>query len=421
VKVRFRRVLRGRTFTSLRKHRNYRLYFVGQSVSFTGSWVQQIAASWLILQLTHSPVAVGALALAQLLPVTVLGLFVGTLLDRYEVRLVALAAEGASLALAAALAVLTLAHAVTVWQLYLFSVLLGIAQSVGGPARHALVYEMVGPEDLPNAVGLNSSLGTAARVLGPAIGGAIVAFAGAGVAFAVNSASFLAEVVALLALDVAALRRPHRDDGATVLGGALDALRYVVTTPRAAVAFFGVFALSTFAFNFNVLLPLVAERTLDGGAQTFGLIAAVFGAGALVGAALNATRGKASLRVLFVGALGYGLLELALAPQRSLALVCVTLFAIGCCYTQWGTTALATIQLEAPERLRGRAASLYFFAFLGGAPLGGVFSGWLVAVGGTQLAFLVAGAVAVVTALACAATVLATSPASRTALPRFSR
>ena len=389
----------GRTFASVRKHRNYRLYFGGQAVSFTGTWVQQIAASWLVLQLTHSPVAVGALALMQLLPVTVLGLFVGTLIDRFEVRRIALSCEVMQLGVAASLAVLALSHVITLWQIYLLAVLQGILQAVGGPARHALVFQMVGPADLANAVGLNSSLGTLARILGPAIGGAIVAFAGPGVAFAVNAASFLAELLALLAIDTSKLHVPIRDHGATILGGAVDALRYVVRSPRAGVAFFGVLVLSTFSFNFNVLLPLVADRTLHAGAQTFGLIAAVFGAGALVGATLNARRGRASLRILLIGAFGYGVFELLLAPQQTLVGVCALLFAIGVCYTQWGTTALASIQLGAPEHLRGRAASLYFFAFLGGAPLGGLFAGWLVAAGGTRLAFLVAGSVAVLTAL----------------------
>jgi MFS family permease len=186
-----------------------------------------------------------------------------------------------------------------------------------------------------------------------------------------------------------------------------------VRSPRAGVAFFGVLVLSTFSFNFNVLLPLVADRTLHAGAQTFGLIAAVFGAGALVGATLNARRGRASLRILLIGAFGYGIFELVLAPQESLVGVCVLLFAIGVCYTQWGTTALASIQLDAPEHLRGRAASLYFFAFLGGAPLGGLFAGWLVAAGGTRLAFVVAGSVAVLTALASAARLVQSSDRGR--------
>jgi MFS family permease len=243
----------GRTFASVRKHRNYRLYFGGQAVSFTGTWVQQIAASWLVLQLTHSPVAVGALALMQLLPVTVLGLFVGTLLDRHDVRKIALVTEGVQLILAAALAALALAGVITVWQIYLLSVLAGVCQAVSGPARHALVFQMVGPEDLANAVGLNSSVGTIARVLGPAVGGAIIALGGAGIAFAVNAASFVAELVALLAIDTSKLHPTIRDHSATIMSGARDALRYVVRSPRAGVAFFGVLVLSTFAFNFNVL------------------------------------------------------------------------------------------------------------------------------------------------------------------------
>jgi MFS family permease len=389
-----------KTFASIRKHRNYRLYFGGQAVSFTGTWVQQIAASWLVLQLTHSALAVGALALTQLLPVTAFGLFVGTILDRRDVRRVALATETAALLIAATLAGLTLGGVVTVWEIFLLALLQGIVQSVDGPARHALVFQMVGPADLANAVALNSSLGTVARILGPAIGGGVVALAGSGIAFSLNAVSFGAELLALLALDTSKLHRPIRDHGATVLGGALDALRFVWRSPRAGVAFFAVLVLSTFCFNFNVLLPLVADRTLEAGAGTFGLIAAVFGAGALVGAITNAVRSQASLRLLLIGATGYGVFELVLAPLASVEAVCACLFLVGCFYTLWGTNALAAIQLEAPEHLRGRAASLYFFAFLGGAPLGGLFAGWLVSLGGTELAFYVAGSVALLTAAA---------------------
>jgi MFS family permease len=386
-------VVRGRTFASVRKHRNYRLYFSGQAVSFTGTWMQQIAASWLVLQLTHSAVAVGALALAQLLPVTLLGLFVGTLIDRLDVRRTAIACEALSMVTAVALAVLTLAHVITVWELYFLAVTQGIVNALDGPARHSLVFQMVGPEDLHNAVSLMSSLGTTARILGPAVGGAIVAFAGAGVCFGVNACSFLAILLSLLALDRAKLLQPPRDRGATLISGAGDALRYIRGSQRAGVAFAVVFVLATFSFNFNVLLPLVAERTLHRGAQTFGLIAAIFGAGALCGALVNATHGIASLRRLLIGAIGFGAFELALAPQHTLLLVGALLFATGVFYTLWGTNALSVLQLEAPPRLRGRAASMYFFAFQGGAPLGGLLAGWLTAIGGTRLAFAIGGVV----------------------------
>ena len=311
----------GRTFASVRKHRNYRLYFSGQAISFTGTWMQQIAASWLVLQLTHSAVAVGALALVQLLPVTVFGLFVGTLIDRLDVRRTAMVCEFLSMLAAAALAVLTLLGVVTVWELYLPAVVQGLINAVDGPARHSLVFQMVGPEDLHNAVSLSSSLGTMARILGPAIAGVVIAFAGTGVCFAVNSASFLAILVSLLALDTSKMLAPARDRTATILGGARDALRYVRGSQRAGIAFVVVFVLATFSFNFNVLLPLVADRTLHRGAQTFGLIAAVFGAGALCGALINATHGVASLRRLLIGAIGFGAFELALAPQHTLSCV----------------------------------------------------------------------------------------------------
>ena len=387
----FAHVLGGRTFASVRKHRNYRLYFSGQAISFTGTWMQQIAASWLLLQLTHSAVAVGALALAQLAPVTLFGLFVGTLIDRLDVRRTAMVCEFLSMLAALALAVLTLTHEITVWELYFLAVTQGTINALDGPARHSLIFQMVGPEDLHNAVSLSSSLGTVARILGPAIGGAVVAFAGAGVCFAVNAASFLSILLSLLALDRSKLIQPVRDRSATLISGAGDALRYVRGSQRAGVAFAVVFVLATFSFNFNVLLPLVADRTLHRGAQTFGLIAAIFGAGALCGALINATHGVASLRRLLIGAIGFGVFELLLAPQHTLFVVSLLLFATGIFYTLWGTNALSVLQLEAPPHLRGRAASMYFFAFQGGAPLGGLLAGWLTAVGGTELAFALGG------------------------------
>lgn len=392
--------LGGRTFASVRKHRSYRLYFMGQAVSFTGSWMQQIAAAWLVLTLTHSAVAVGALALCQLLPITVLGLFVGSLLDRVDRRRAVIVTESTSLLIAAALAGLTLSGGVTVWEIYLLAVVQGIVGAFDAPARQALVFEMVGPDDLPNAVALSSSLGTLARILGPAIGGGVIALAGSGVAFAINAASFLAIIASLLAIDPAGFsqRLRHRD-AAGVLSGTLDGIRFLLHSRRAAVTFATVFSLATFSFNYGVLLPLLANRTLDSGAGVFGLIAAVFGAGALCGAIANATVARVSLRVLVSGAGFFGLFELVLAPVHTLPLVCLLLFAIGIAYTFWGTTALASIQLEAPPHLRGRAAGLYFFAFQGGAPLGGLLAGWLVARDGTRLAFAVGGAVALLTAL----------------------
>jgi MFS family permease len=403
--------LGGRTFASLRKHRNFRLYFVSHGVSFAGTWMHQIAAYWLVLELTGSPVAVGSLALVQLLPVTIFGLFVGSVIDRFDVRRLLLVTESVLIVAAATLATLTLAGVVELWHVYVLAGIQGLVLVLGNPARHTLVFRIVGKDDLPNAVALSSALGTMARIAGPGLGGLVVALFGSGVAFAVNSASYGAVVLALLAMRTSELR-PYVPPA--VQTGFRRSIRvmlsFVRRSRRVAVAFFAVLALSTVSFNFDVLLPLVARQTLDSDADVFGLIAAVFGAGALCGALFLATLGKASLRLLLGGAGGFGVLELALAPQNRLAAVCVLLFLTGIFYVLWGASALASLQLAAPEHLRGQAASLYFFAFQGGAPLGGLLAGWLTSRGGTELAFAVAGVSAIVVAVVGAASLLSLHP-----------
>ncbi len=383
----------GRTFASLRKYRNFRLYFASHAVSFAGTWMQQIAAYWLVLELTGSAVAVGGLALAQLLPVTVLGLFAGQVIDRFDPRRLLVLTESILIGTASTLAVLTLSGAVQLWHLYALGAFQGVVSVFGNPARHALVFRIVGPADLPNAVALSSGLGTMARIVGPGLGGVVVALAGPGVAFAVNAASYGATVTALVAMRATELAKFVRPATRPSLRGLA---RFVLSTRRVTVAFFGVLFLSTVSFNFDVLLPLVARRTLDSGAEVFGLIAAVFGAGALTGALLMATAARSSLRLLLLGGGGFGVLELALAPQDSLLAVCILLVPIGICYVIWGQNALTALQLAAPPDMRGQAASLYFFAFQGGAPLGGLLAGWLTSQGGTALAFAVAGTSAVV-------------------------
>ena len=277
--------------------------------------MQQIAAYWLVLELTGSPLAVGSLALAQLLPVTLFGLFVGPFVDRLDVRRLLLVTESLQILATGTLAVLTLTGAVALWHVYVIATFQGLVLVLGNPARHTLVFRIVGEADLPNAVALGSALGTTARILGPALGGLVVALAGTGVAFAVNSASYVAVVAALLAMRVADLR-PYVPPA--VQTGFRRSIRvmlsFVRRSRRVAVAFFAVLALSTFSFNFDVLLPLLARRTLDADAGVFGLLAAVFGAGALCGALLLATLGTARLRLLLAGAAGFGVVELVLAP-----------------------------------------------------------------------------------------------------------
>lgn len=392
-----------RTFASLH-HRNYRLYFAGQVVSVTGTWMQNIAMAWLILQLTHSPVAVGALALCQFLPFTVFGLFAGVLVDRFDARRLVIGTQAASMMLAIALAVPTLLGNATAWLVYLLAGLRGVVLVLDAPSRQALTFQMVGPRELPNAVALNSSLFNAARVTGPALGGAVVALAGVGFCFAFNAVSFIAVLVGLLAMRVDELLPTDRNaERPKLLKGTGEAFRYIRSTPRAATVLALVAVASAFAFNFNVLLPVMAKSTLHAGPGTFGLVTAFFGAGALGGALASAALARARMG-LFLGALtAFSAGETLLAPQRSIAGAGALLFVVGFCFTLWTSNANATLQLEAPSHLRGRVIGLYYYAFNGSGPAAGLFAGWLASEGGTELAFAVGGAVTLAAALVAVA------------------
>jgi MFS family permease len=395
-----------RTFGSVRRHRNFRLFFAGSAVSFVGTWIQQIASYWLVLQLTDSAVAVGALALVQALPVTALSLVGGAVADRVNLKRMVLTCESVLAVQAALLCVLAATGQIQVWQLYALGLVRGIALALNQPARHTLVFQTVGREDLTNAVALMASLGTTARILGPAIGGVVLAATGPAEAFGLNALSSLVGIGAILAIKLRP--RPHREEPSpSVLGGIGETLRFAVSSRRVAVVFFTLLLVSTFAFNFDVLLPLVAKLTLDAGPRTYGLVAAVFGAGALTGALTLATIGKARVALALGGALGFGVLQLVLARQTEVAGVCVLLYLAGVFYILWGSSSLATLQLAAPEHLRARAASLYFFGFMGGAPLGGLIAGSLTSHGGTKLAFTVAGTIAILVVTVGAVVMLA--------------
>ena len=393
-----------RTWASLRKHRNYRIFFSGQVVSVTGTWMQNIAAAWLVLQLTHSPVAVGVLMLCQFLPATVLGLFGGVLVDRLDVRRTVIATQAASMAFAAALAGLTLGGAVAVWHVYLLAGLRGMSLVLDHPARQALTFQLVGRRELPNAVALNSSLFNGARVVGPALGGAVIAASGPGVCFLLNAVSFLAVLFSLRLIRPGELVPLDRgEERPTFVRGMREAFVFLHRVPLAAVVLTVVLFVTTLSFNFNVLLPVLAKRTLEEGPAVFGVVTACFGAGALLGALASAAISRASPRLFLAGTGAFGLAELALAPQTTLGAVGPLLFLTGLAFTLWTSNANATLQLAAPDHLRGRVMGLYYVAFNGAGPAGGVLAGWLAATGGTALAFGVAGSAALAVTVAALA------------------
>ncbi|HEV3122957.1 MAG TPA: MFS transporter, partial [Candidatus Dormibacteraeota bacterium] len=304
-----------------------------------------------------------------------------------------------SMIFAIILGVLTLSHVVTVWQVFVLAALNGSVSILDSPARQSFTMEMVGRDELPNAIALNSSLFNASRVMGPAIGGLLIAGAGVGVCFVVNAASFLAVLLCLWLMHPEELIHPARTTRPTMVRGLLEGMDYARRTPPVLVVLLMMVMIAMIAINFNVLLPVLASHTLSAGPQIFGLLSACFGGGALCGALLVARRGRASWPVLLGGAIGLGVSELLLAPQRNLAACAVLLVVTGTSFSLYTSNSNATLQLTTPDRLRGRVLSLYSYAFFGTAPLGGFLAGWLAETGGTQLAFGVAGAVALVTGL----------------------
>ncbi|HVA31162.1 MAG TPA: MFS transporter [Gaiellaceae bacterium] len=382
--------LNQRTFASF-KYRNYRLFFAGQAISQTGSWMQRIALGWFVLQLTHSAFAVGVMALAQFLPFTLFGLFGGVLVDRLDARRTVIGTQVAQLATAVALAAIALAGIAQPWMLYLIAFLNGLVLVLDVPSRQQLTYRMVGRDELPNAIGLNSSLFNASRIFGPATAGMVYGFTGAGVCFLVNAVSFFAVLVGLLAMrtsdffEITAFARP------TILRGTREGLAYVRRQPRMMIVIMLTLIVSTFSFNFNVTLPVLAYSTLHVQAQVYGILSALFGAGALVGALAAASLGRASAKVMLAGSVVFAGAELGLAPVHTPILAGALLFLTGAGFTAWSANSNATMQLAAPDHLRGRIIGIYFYAFNGTGPAAGLLAGWLCARGGTELAFIVAG------------------------------
>lgn len=385
------RALDRRTFASLRHHRNYRLFFFGQVVSVSGTWMQNIALAWVVIDLSHSPIAVGALAFCRFVPFTVFGLVAGVVADRVDNRRFVIGTQTAAMLLSFALAALALTGAATLAVIFPLALLLGVVQVFDAPGRQALTYQLVGTDELPNAIALNSTLFNMSRVVGPALAGVVIAAAGAGVCFAVNAFSFLAVLAGLLAMRTRELYPVERGERPTVIRGTLEGLAHVVRSRDLTLVLLIVTVMSTVGFNFNVILPLLASSTLHTGPGMFGVLSACFGTGALAGALLAATLGRASWTALLAGLVGFSGAMLALAPLHTPLACAVLLFLLGGSFTLLTANANALVQLGAPGHLRGRIVGLYLFAFAGLAPIGGLFAGWLVTVGGTPLAFGVAG------------------------------
>jgi MFS family permease len=352
---------------------NYRLYFGGQAISMIGTWMQMTAQSWLVLTITHSGTALGAVVALQTLPVLLLAPYGGVIADRVDKRRVMVALQCAMGVQALVLGLLTVMGTVHLWEIGTLALLLGVNNAFENPARQSFMLEMVGAEHLRNAVSLNSVLVNVARTIGPAVAGLLIATVGDGVCFLVNAASFIAVVASLVAMDRSTL---HPTEPAPRARGQLrEGLRYVRRTPDLAIPLMMMGAVGCLAYEFQVSLPVMASKGLNVGATGFGFMTASMGAGAVAGGLLVAARGKTGLRPLVIAAsvFGVGMGLATVAP--TLALELVALAFAGAASITFMSTGNSTLQLTAEPEMRGRVMSLWFVAFQGSTPVGGPLVG----------------------------------------------
>ena len=382
------------TFRSLHNP-NYRLYFIGQTVSVSGTWMQQLAQVWLILQLTDkNGTAVGLVTAFQFLPMLLFGSWGGVLADRFDKRKLLFGTQIAAGILALALGIIVSAGAAAVWNVYLMSVLLGFVNVIDNPARQTFVLEMVGREDLPNAVSLNSVVMNSSRIVGPAIGATLIGLFGLAPCFYINAASYVAVIVALSMMDTSLLHRLPTVERAK--GQIREGLRYawserMVRTPLLMMAVIG-----TLAFNFQVVIPLIATKTFGTGIGGTGALLSTMGAGAVLGGLSVASRRGVSYRRLITLSMLMGVSILAAAAAPTLATEFVAIFAMGATTFAFIATANTTIQLTAAPEMRGRVMALYAIAFLGSTPIGGPIVGWVSQQFGPRAGFALGGIAAIV-------------------------
>jgi len=377
---------------------NYRRYFVGQLISLSGNWAQIVAAVWLVLSLTGSGLAVGFTTALQFLPMLLFGAWGGLLADRFPKRNLLIATQLLMALPAIGLLVVSAAGIVTPWMVYVAAFARGTVNAVDNPTRQSFVIEMVGPDRLVNAVSLNSVLIQTARILGPALAGVTIATVGVVPCFAVNIASFGVMALALWGMDQADLA--PAPPGAREPGAIRAGLRYVRDTPQLAVPLALMALVGTFGFNFQVVLPLLATFSFEGGAGVYAALVSAMGVGSVAGALITGARGRTGPRLITAAALAFGATALLAAAMPSIAFEIPVLALLGAAAVSFAASVNSTLQLAVEPAMRGRVMALYSVVFLGSTPIGGPLSGWLAEAYDPRVALLLAASAGL--AAACA-------------------
>ena len=391
------RAVGARTFRSLHI-RNYRLFFFGQLISVTGTWMQTVAQSWLVLNLTNSGVALGITVALQFLPMLLFGMWGGLLADRSDKRKLLIAMQVAGGLLALILYALVATDTVELWMVYVLAFGLGLVTMIDMPTRQSFVIEMVGPDEVPNAVGLNSAMFNTGRILGPTAAGVIIATLGLAPAFLANAVSFVPVIAGLMMMRPDELFRRERAERrrGEVRAGVLYAWRQ--PTLRSTLLLVGV--LGMFGFNFIVVLPLMAKFTFGGDAGLYSLFTALMSFGSLAGALVAASRSKPTTAMLVGSGVAFGALMLVTAAAPTAWVAAVLLVGVGMAMMLFMATANTTLQLNSDPAMRGRVMALYGLLFAGSTPVGGPVMGWISEAWGPRVGLAIGGVLSLAAALA---------------------
>jgi MFS family permease len=390
-------------------HRNFRLFFFGQGISLVGTWMQTLALGWLVLELTNSPFAVGLNSALRAIGVLVFTLYAGVVADRVDKRRLVIVTQALQMVEALTLAVLVWTGVVAVWQVMVLAAFVGVVNAFDIPTRQSFIVELVGKDDLMNAIALNSSAFNAARVVGPAVGGALIGLVGVGMCFFLNGISYVAVIAGLLAMRLPAFQ-PRPRTG-TTWAGFREVVAFLREDRRVGTLVLLTAVLSVFGFPFLVMMPVVARDVLHVGATGFGALTAAVGVGAMVGAlaiAVNSGRIRSTGRLMAVGGTSFGVLLVLFALSRSFVQSLLLLALTGCAMIVNNALTNTMLQTSVPDGLRGRVMGFYSFVFVGMSPLGALQAGalaerfgapWAVGVGGAVCALAVTLAVWLVPSL----------------------
>jgi MFS family permease len=403
---------RGNTFAALRV-RNFRIYVSAHAVASTGTWMQNIALEWLVLELSGSPTAVGITMACQFLPMLLLGMYGGMIADRYPKRVVLMVTQSLNGILSGVLAVLTITGSIRVEHVYLFALVAGLVFVVDNPTRQVFVNEVVPERYVRNAIALNAAVFQTSRLIGPAVAGVMIATVGSGWAFAANAVSYLAPLTGLLLIRSADLIRTPAVERAP--GQLRSALRYVAERPHVAWTIVLVGVVGTFGLKFPVVLTAMADETFAGGAQLYGLFNVVLAVGSVAGALIAGGRTHPRLRTIVLTGAAFGAAQFAAALAPGLGAFLAALVAMGVVNLAFQAMANSSVQSWVDADVRGRVMSLYMLAFVGGTPLGGPVVGWITDAFGARAGMAFCGLIPLFAAVAVASVLARHARAERAA------